>query len=244
MRTFRSSLNASPTADQGTCWQLSPSFQPGREELSYGSENQESQPWKERGVKIVCISDTHNRHTELRLPPGDVLIHAGDYSMRGHVVETEAFLSCFAAQPHQHKIFIAGNHDFIFQQHRQKARAMVPEGVIYLEDESVTLNGIRFWGSPVTSMFEDWAFMHGPATIGTYWNAIPEDTDMLITHGPAHGVLDAVLPYGEQVGCPQLRQALETRLHLKLHVFGHIHEAYGQVVDSGLTSVNASFLDR
>lgn len=85
--------------------------------------------------------------------------------------------------------------------------------------------------------------MHGSSTISTHWDAIPDDTDVLITHGPAYGVLDAVLPDKEQVGCPQLRRALETRLHPKLHVFGHIHEAYGQVVEGTLTSVNASFLD-
>lgn len=118
--------------------------------------------------------------------------------------------------------------------------------MIYLEDEGVTLDGVKFWGSPVTPIFEDWAFMHGSATISTYWDywdAILDDTDVLITHGPAHSVLDAVLPDGEQIGCPRLRQALETRLHPKLHVFGHIHEGYGQVVNVGLTSVNASFLD-
>lgn len=120
---------------------------------------------------------------------------------------------------------------------------MVPAGVIYLEDEGVTLEGVRFWGSPVTPIFEDWAFMHGSATIGTYWDAIPEGTDVLIAHGPPYGVLDQVLPHGEQVRCPRLRHALETRLHPKLHVFGHIHKGYGQVVNDGLTSVNASFLD-
>lgn len=194
-------------------------------------------------MKIICISDTHNRHTELHLPPGDMLIHAGDYSMRGHVAETEAFLSWFAAQPHRHKVFIAGNHDFIFQKRRQKARAMVPDGVIYLEDEGVTLDGVKVWGSPVTPIFEDWAFMHGSFTIGTYWDLIPDDTDVLITHGPARGVLDRVLPEGESVGCPRLRQTLDTRLCLRLHVFGHIHEGYGQVVQGTLTSINASFLD-
>jgi hypothetical protein len=79
---------------------------------------------------------------------------------------------------------------------------MVPEGVIYLEDEGVTLDGLKLWGSPVTPIFEDWVFMHGTATIGTYWDAIPDDTDVLITHGPARGVLDQVLPEGERVGCP------------------------------------------
>ena len=194
-------------------------------------------------MKIVCISDTHNRHAELRLPPSDVLVHAGDYSMRGHDAETEVFLNWFAAQPHQHKIFSAGNHDFIFEKRRQKARAMVPAGVIHLEDEGITLDGVKFWGSPVTPIFEDWAFIHGAAAIGTYWDAIPDDTDVLITHEAASGVLDQVLPHGEQVGCSPLRQALESPLCPKLHVFGHIHKGYGQVVDGGLTSVNDSFLD-
>ena len=194
-------------------------------------------------MDIVCISDTHNRHAELQLPPGDVLVHAGDYSMQGHVAETEAFLSWFAAQPHRHKVFIAGNHDLIFEKRRKKARAMVPPGVIYLEDEGVTLDGVKFWGSPVTPTFFNWAFNHGPATIGGYWDAIPDDTDVLITHGPAFRVLDKVLPFGEEVGCPKLRTALDTRPHPKLHVFGHVHENYGQLVNGILTSVNASFLD-
>ena len=66
---------------------------------------------------------------------------------------------------------------------------------------------------------------------------------MLITHGPARGVRDRVNPGGEQVGCSQLRAALDTRLHSRLHVFGHVHEGFGQQVNGGLTSVNTSFLD-
>ena len=95
-------------------------------------------------MNIVCISDTHNQHDGLIFPPGDVLVHAGDFSMQGHVAETRAFLNWFAAQPHTHKIFIAGNHDFLFERRQQKAKAMVPEGMIYLENEGVTVNGVRF----------------------------------------------------------------------------------------------------
>ncbi|GEM48414.1 metallophosphatase domain-containing protein [Deinococcus cellulosilyticus] len=195
-------------------------------------------------MKIVCISDTHNQHDLLKLPSGDVLIHAGDFSMRGHVAETQAFLTWFAAQPHPHKIFIAGNHDFIFEKRPQKARAMVPDGVVYLEDEGVTLDGVKFWGSPITPTFFDWAFNRGPATIGSYWDLIPADTDVLITHGPPFGVLDQVLPEGKHVGCPKLLTTLDHCLRLKLHVFGHIHEGYGQVTEDGRISVNASFLDQ
>lgn len=188
-------------------------------------------------MKIICISDTHNQHEQLKLPDGDVLIHAGDFSMRGHVAETEAFLSWFAAQPHPHKIFIAGNHDFIFEKRRKKARAMVPDSVIYLEDEGVTLEGVKFWGSPITPTFFDWAFNRGPWVIGRHWDLIPDDTDVLITHGPPLGTLDRVLPGGEHVGCPKLKEALDLRLRPKLHVFGHIHESHGQVVEGGRMSM-------
>ena len=194
-------------------------------------------------MRLVCISDTHDRHEHLSLPPGDVLIHAGDYSMRGQVAEAEAFLAWFAAQPHQHKIMIAGNHDFLFETQREKARAMLPEGVTYLEDEGVTLDGVTFWGSPITPWFHDWAFNRRADQIGTYWDRIPTDTDVLITHGPAYGVLDQVRPAWAHVGCAQLRAALDTRLHPQLHVFGHIHEGYGVVQEGGLTSVNAAVLD-
>lgn len=194
-------------------------------------------------MKIVCISDTHNQHDRLELPPGDVLIHAGDCSMRGRSAEIGAFLAWMASQPHRHKVVVAGNHDFLFEDRRDEARAMVPPGVIYLENEGVTLDGVRFWGSPVTPTFDRWAFMRSLATIGTCWDAISEDTEVLITHGPAHGVLDRVLPKGESVGCPKLRQALDIRLNPRLHVFGHIHEGYGRQVDGNLISVNASVLD-
>ncbi|WP_034344257.1 metallophosphatase domain-containing protein [Deinococcus misasensis] len=194
-------------------------------------------------MKIICISDTHNQHEQLKLPDGDVLVHAGDFSMRGHVAETQSFLDWFAAQPHPHKIFIAGNHDFIFEKRRKKARAMVPDSVIYLEDQEITLEGVKFWGSPITPTFFDWAFNRGPWVIVRHWDLIPEDTDVLITHGPPLGTLDRVLPEGEHVGCPKLKEALDLRLRPKLHVFGHIHEGYGQVVEGGRISVNASFLD-
>ncbi|THF69328.1 metallophosphoesterase [Deinococcus sp. Arct2-2] len=193
-------------------------------------------------MKIVCISDTHNLHDTVVVPDGDVLVHAGDYSMQGHVAETQAFLTWFASQPHRHKVFVAGNHDFIFEKREQQARAMVPPGVIYLDDEGMTLEGVRFWGSPVTPFFHHWAFNRHPSSIGRSWDLIPDDTDVLITHGPPSGRLDR-LASGQTVGCPQLWEALETRLRPRLHVFGHIHEGYGQVSGGGRTSVNASIVD-
>ncbi|GGR29313.1 metallophosphatase domain-containing protein [Deinococcus ruber] len=194
-------------------------------------------------MNIVCISDTHKQHARLRVPAGDVLVHAGDVSLRGTAAEIQDFLTWFAAQPHRHKVFIAGNHDFLFEQHPAQARAMIPEGVHYLEDSGVTLGGVRFWGSPVTPWFYDWAFNRREDEIRPHWALIPPNTDVLITHGPPLGVLDAVRPDHHQVGCPQLAQVLATRVAARLHVFGHIHESYGQRTQGALTSVNASVLD-
>jgi Icc-related predicted phosphoesterase len=194
-------------------------------------------------MRIVCISDTHNLHADLKLPPGDVLVHTGDLTSRGRAREVAAFLDWFAAQPHPHKLFIAGNHDFLFERSVSEARALVSPGVIYLEDEGVTVNGLRFWGSPVTPPFQGWAFNRTTAEIRSHWARIPDDVDVLLTHGPARGVRDALRPNAEHVGCPELRRELDTRLHPRLHVFGHIHEGYGVQQGGERISVNASVLD-
>ena len=194
-------------------------------------------------MKIICISDTHNQHARLQVPAGDVLVHAGDVSQRGTAAEIQGFLTWFAAQPHRHKVFIAGNHDFLFEQRPGDARALLPPGVHYLEDSGVTLDGVRFWGSPITPWFYDWAFNRRADEIAPHWALIPDTTDVLVTHGPPLDVLDAVRPDHRHVGCPQLGQVLATRVSARLHVFGHIHEGYGQRTQDGRVSVNASVLD-
>lgn len=194
-------------------------------------------------MRIVCLSDTHNQHADLKVPPGDVLVHTGDVTSRGWTSEVAAFLGWFAAQPHPHKLFIAGNHNFMFERSIDDARALVPPGVTYLEDEGVTVRGLHFWGSPVTPPFQGWAFNRDTAEIRSHWDRIPDDVDVLLTHGPALGVRDALRPSGAHAGCPELRQTLDTRLKPRLHVFGHIHEGYGVQQDGDLISVNASVLD-
>ena len=68
-------------------------------------------------MKIICISDTHNRHAEIDIPIGEVIIHAGDFSASGTRSETRDFLKWFSALPHPHKILVAGNHDFYLEKH-------------------------------------------------------------------------------------------------------------------------------
>jgi len=194
-------------------------------------------------LRIVCISDTHGRHADLELPGGDVLVHAGDFTNHGEPREVAAFSEWFRAQPFARKVLVAGNHDFLLQTDPAGAREML-SGIEYLEGSGVVIDGVRFWGSPWQPRFGRWAFNleRGPE-LAAHWSTVPEDTDVLVTHTPAAGVLDRTWR-GTEVGCADLAAALP-RIAPRLHVVGHIHEAAGHVRgDGGLLTVNASICDR
>lgn len=195
-------------------------------------------------MKIVAISDTHTYHNEVKLPDGDVLIHAGDLMGSGYRHdEIKNFAKWFAAQPHKHKILVAGNHDRLFETQPEYALSKfvgIPN-FYYLNDSGCEIDGIKFWGSPYQPWFYDWAFNvpRGPA-IKKHWDKIPEGTDVLITHGPPMGHLDQAIPYGlesnweskfivhasEHVGCEELNIAVQV-IRPRVHIFGHIHGSYG-----------------
>src|ERR1044071_5799984 len=88
-------------------------------------------------MRIVCISDTHSRHDQIEVPPGDVLVHAGDSTMVGRVEEIAKFDHWLGRLPHPHKILIAGNHDWLFEKEPSLAESLITNAV-YLRDSSVT----------------------------------------------------------------------------------------------------------
>lgn len=192
-------------------------------------------------MRLVCISDTHSMHRQIAVPDGDVLIHAGDCLGVGTLAELQDLDNWFSEQPHPHKILIAGNHDWCLQDEPAEAEALI-KNAVYLRDSGIGIGGFRFWGSPWTPVFFDWAFnlARGPAIAGR-WQQIPGDTDILITHGPPAGILDQVITatHLHSVGCEDLTRELE-RLRPKLHVFGHIHEGHGQQRLGDCQFVNAS----
>jgi len=195
-------------------------------------------------MRLVFISDTHT-HRNISLPQGDVLVHAGDATSSGTLAEVSQFLEWFSAQPHSRKIFIAGNHDWLFEREPNSASMLLIEhpDLVYLQDSGVEIEGIRFWGSPWQPAFYDWAFNlpRKGVRLREAWNKIPMDTDVLITHGPPYGVLDQV-GGGEHLGCEELkirRAAVKPRVH----VFGHIHDSYGVAYEGSRIMVNASICD-
>ena len=199
--------------------------------------------------RIVCISDTHNCNEEIVVPDGDLLIHSGDAVTSGTLLEIERFFRWFEQLPHKQKVLIAGNHDWAYQLQPEMVRTLIPDSIIYLQDSSIEIGGLKIYGSPWQPRFFDWAFNlnRGPE-MAEKWAMIPEDIDVLITHGPPNGILDLVPRKGwdENTGCEELRNRVEQIAafgRLKLHVFGHIHCGYGVHEEFGMKFVNASTCD-
>jgi predicted phosphohydrolase len=188
-------------------------------------------------VTIDCVSDTHNKTPTV--PDGDIFLHAGDLTRTGTFTELQAQLHWINTLPHQHKIVIAGNHDFLLDQKFVESfpeRIFVEEGcsranldwgsIIYLENSSttVTVRGrqVKIFGCPLTPKSGNWAFQYPP--IQNVWkDLIPVDTDILLTHGPPKGHLDV---YETSKGCEWLMRELWNKKP-RLVVFGHIHAGHG-----------------
>lgn len=193
-------------------------------------------------MKLVCIGDTHEQEEGVVLPEGDVLIHAGDITYRGAIPPLVKFARWLKEQPFKHKIVISGNHDFCFQNnnHNVAVNIIKEAGAIYLQDSGVEIDGIKFWGSPWQPWFHNFAFnlMRGKL-IAAKWDLIPEDTNVLITHGPVLNILDEV-PGGERVGCADLSKRINDLKELRAHICGHIHHSHGIAEIANIQFVNAS----
>jgi Icc-related predicted phosphoesterase len=193
-------------------------------------------------MRFVALSDTHNLHDYLRVPEGDVLLFGGDMCGRGSMKEVRAFGEFLSRQPHPHKVVIAGNHDWPFQLEADSVLEALGD-VVYLQDEEVVLDGVKIYGSPWQPEFFQWAFnLPRGAPLRKVWSKIPNDTQVLMTHGPPHGILD-LTSRGTAAGCEALRERIEELPSLRAHVFGHIHEAYGRYELNQCVCYNASICD-
>jgi Icc-related predicted phosphoesterase len=194
---------------------------------------------------IVCISDTHGDHRDLTLPFGDILVCAGDLQMPWHKdSDLKDFINWFGEQPHTHKILIAGNHDKLIQRdfHRKYLKMFKKRNIVYLQDSSIEILGLKFWGSPWTPSRpknNNDAFTTNRIKIMKYWNKIPNDIDVLITHCPPLGIGDLNSEFYKGVphkgGDYGLKKTINRLLNLKLHIFGHQH--YGRGVYKGTNGV-------
>ena len=191
--------------------------------------------------RIVALADTHGYHDALTVPEGDILIHAGDLTRTGTLAQIDQAARYFAALPHRHKILIAGNHDFGFERERAASVALL-RGMTYLQDEEITVMGLRIHGSPWQPEFFDWAFNlpRGPR-LAEKWSLIARGVDVLVTHGPPRNIGDRTSD-GRHEGCDDLRQRIE-EVAPRVHLFGHIHEARGAWTVGATRFVNCTTSD-
>ena len=207
------------------------------------------------------MSDTHSKHRGIPfLPPGDILIHGGDFTKSGEIGSVRDLSNYFGdhTTDFERIICIAGNHELTFQpefyktaKRRHKPVAFDPyetrgalRNCTYLEDTSVMVGGgIADFGSPWTPAFYDWAFnLPRGSALDHVWSNIPASTDVLITHGPPLGRGDFTDHSGRS-GCHDLLRHVQSRVQPRLHIFGHIHQGYGISFDGQTLFVNASNLD-
>jgi predicted phosphodiesterase len=189
-------------------------------------------------MRLVFISDTHTRHRGLSVPDGDVLIHAGDMTRKGDLGDLIAFNTWLGELPHPHKLVVAGNHDWCWANNRAGCERALSNAT-YLEDAAIEIGGLRFYGTPWQPDFHNWAFnLPRGQPLREKWQLIPPGTDVLITHGPPRGILDRTHLHA-LAGCDDLREIV-AQLGPRIHVFGHIHEAYGEQQIGPTTYLNAS----
>ena len=206
-------------------------------------------------MKVLHISDTHGFHDQLKIPKDiDIIIHSGDatnYNDYRNEKEFYDFVEWYSLVPVQHKIYVAGNHDwYIANFKKQSEKVLYDNNIIYLNKSEVTIEGTKIYGDPTTPTFGNWLFMANRNKIHKHWELIPEDADVLVTHGPPYGVLDLALsPKGYdiivQVGCKSLSNKLQELPKLTHHMFGHIHDNNGSknsgvLIRDGITYSNAS----
>jgi len=206
-------------------------------------------------MRFVCISDTHSLHRSLTIPDGDILIHAGDITREGEVDTVYDFSIWLAELPHRHKIVIPGNHDFCFDiskegRYDEWARRMLDTrrpNIHFLLDSALIIDDLgepplKFYGGPWVANLAGWAFYDRGRDM---FEHAPVDIDVLVTHAPAWLVMDREKKRGERCGSPAIGRYMGRCPRLKLHVFGHVHEAYGtSLVGEEPVRVNACSLNR
>ena len=191
-------------------------------------------------MRLVSISDTHTKHSLIHLPDGNILVHAGDSTYGGRPNELEDFGNWLEKQTHRfdHIIIISGNHDWMFQNDLNRALSYLPKSVIYLEDSGISLDKVSFWGTPWQPIFFQWAFNATEKELANKFSSIPNNVNVLISHGPPDRILDKTTR-GDRAGSESLRKAIE-KTNPTHCIVGHIHEGFGSVIHNSTRFYNVS----
>jgi Icc-related predicted phosphoesterase len=194
-------------------------------------------------IKIWHISDTHTYHELLDIPDVDIVIFSGDCSNPSNPYynepEVRKFIEWFGGLKIPHKIAIGGNHDTSIEKRLVRLEDFTKAGIIYLENNSIEVSGLKIWGSPITPEFGvGWAWNRKREKMYKVWDSIPDDTDIIVTHGPPKTIMD--LSYDknyklEFCGCSNLFKRVLT-IKPKAVLFGHIHNNEG-IYNAGIRKI-------
>jgi Icc-related predicted phosphoesterase len=189
-------------------------------------------------LTIVAISDTHQLHREVEVSAGDLLIHAGDFTMFSKSAAAILdFNDWLGELPHFWKIVVPGNHEF-FLEADPSQRKLITNATLLI-NESIEIMGLKVWGSPTTPLLGEAFGVVSDTDRARLYSRIPSDTDVLVTHGPPFGILDQAPGSEHHQGCRQLLAAVR-RIKPMLHVFGHVHAGYGTYSTPDTLFVNAA----
>lgn len=195
-------------------------------------------------MRLVLLSDTHGYHNKVKVPPGDVLIHTGDWSGYGTEQELVCFIQWLSKLSHKIKFVVPGNHDRALEKDPRLFDLFGGVAECLFNSEA-SHQGYKFWGSSFQPWFNNWAFNlpRNGEELKKNWAAMPDDTDILLTHCPPYGILDRNQE-GEHCGCELLMERVK-EVKPMIHCFGHLHESRGFNEHSveGVHFFNATLLD-
>jgi Icc-related predicted phosphoesterase len=192
-------------------------------------------------ISITVISDTHCRHGELRLPPGDLLIHCGDMFELGdkntrRIAEMDDW---FGRQRFERILCTGGNHDLDIEAALVE-RAQPFRNASFLNDETVEFRGLKIHGAPWVNDLPGHAFHKDHDALAEAWATVPAGPDILVTHTPPAGILDTS-SRGRSYGCPALAGEIG-RIAPRAHCFGHVHASRGHWKIDDTLFINASII--
>lgn len=189
---------------------------------------------------IVALSDTHDLHRDVEVPAGDILIHGGDFTMFSKSMSAIADFNAWLGDlPHSHKIVVPGNHEY-FLEADPRRRSLLDNAVVLI-NEAVEVEGLQIWGIPTTPLYGGAFGLSSAEDRKRLYSTIPENTDVLISHGPPWGVLDCDPGSDSHAGDPELLDAVK-RIRPKLSLFGHIHAGHGVIVTDWTVFANVALL--